>query len=74
MVREHPPQTPNELLDTYESCAKVLPRPWRWWYVRKVKRARQDFDARRNAALRAALQSDSQNEALEHVSLGEEVA
>lgn len=54
--------TPGELLTKYEEAAQAMPWHLRWWYVRKTKRARAKWDARRNAALADAIRAESNTE------------
>ena len=57
-MSEHPPQTPQELLDAYSAASRLLPWPWSWWFGQKAKKEHRRWDERRDAALRAALDQE----------------
>ena len=52
-------QTPGQTLDEYEKAAQAMPWHLRWWYVRKAKKARAKWDARRNAELARVIHEES---------------
>lgn len=51
-------KTPDQLFTEYEVAARRMPWHLRWWYLRKARKARREWDERLDRELRRVLHAE----------------